>query len=1502
MKIFGSKTKRTTKRLAALFFALMVAFTSVVPVIAADPTPLEITFPTGGGYTESDGVYTLNDTGGNNRIPSNASAKTFDYSLDLKLLDAKGAATVIFGYAGNRFHGVEFKQIDGKIEVTSFVDNDPNHPHPNNYIFQALKVADEGDITADYVHVQLTMDENNKLTVYVGDTKVAEHTFAATNGEGVEGIAYYGGQLGIMTWNARAEFKNLTATTTDAPAEEGNFVTNLGENWLAAGENGAGSWVETADGMQGNNLGLGDTFYTSDKKMPADSAFVLEADMHLEDGQAAGLTFGIQSRETPKATWYCVNVDKSMKITKLFKNTGGEVWNINRALTDKELEKKDFKIRIEYLDGGRMNFYLDGALVGSQQENDFAGGYIGIMTFRSNATFNNVMFYEAKNPQLTALEVKDVEIIPAFDADTYQYNATVPFETESVEIKATAAEGFSLSINDKAAENDTYVSVPLEVGTNDVLVKAIDDETGISSITTVSIKREQDPAFFYTEQWRPQFHYSQEIGWCNDPNGMVYFDGEWHLFYQYNEPKTWTSMHWGHAVSTDLIHWEELPIALYPDENGTIFSGSAVVDKENTTHFFDGIEGGGLVAIFTHDGGGQKQSLAYSLDKGRTWIKYKDNPVLTSKDDPCNDGAFRDPKVFWHEESDKWMMVVAGGPLRIYSSTNLIDWEVESVYNQNQTVDGKQINSIYSECPDFFKLEVGDTGTYKWVYSGGGRYYMIGDFKEVEGKWYFIPDTNEQFTTNYAPDAYAAQTYFGWDEGGTPDGRRIMIQWMSNWAYANNLANITDPYNNAQTMMYELTLEETANGIRLFQNPISEYDSLRQVDKATEINTTLTPDGENPLAGFSGDQYEIVAEFTPTEDTTQVGFKLRTGGDQETLVYYNLQDGRMYIDRTKSGKDGGGGFLGVYSQQTSMTEDGKIQMRIYVDWSAVEVFGNYGETLGTALIFPDYASTGAEVYTLGGDAQVEATIYPLDSIWRETPDTPAAATDVVVTDGSKVYAGETVTLSARVLPVTAEQKVEWAITDGEGLVEIVSQTSNTITLKGVAVGDVQVTATVPGTEISGTGTLQVIEPNFNTNLTGWETTGGTWAIDENGYYGVGGGDMFTVSSESVTDFTLTADVTLEAGDAFGIVFGAQDANAGQGSYVLNFDLSDGGNGQKFRIFEFPYRGAATSDVAIKTFADAGFTPERGVTYPVELTVKDGKISFTFNGIKIFEDVVDTNTDQLYPTGRVGFMGYNATVRAQNFILTTESPIESVVTVINPIELQVGSAETALTDRLPATVTVAQEDGVQKDVAVTWDVTGVKLDEAGEYTAVGRIDGFDTPINVTVTVKEEAVIDSLTPEEINVSAVEGSTAEEVWEKIDKNVTANYSDGSTANLVVSDWDYENVNFDEPGTYVATGALTLDGVPMDLTIQINVTITAEGGQVAPGTDKPSIPGSDEDQVGGGDWDWPEGSGSDSTTGSGSGDKENPSSGDHSMIPGALAVLALSAAGVVVLTRKKK
>ena len=193
----------------------------------------------------------------------------------------------------------------------------------------------------------------------------------------------------------------------------------------------------------------------------------------------------------------------------------------------------------------------------------------------------------------------------------------------------------------------------------------------------------------YLEDYREQYHYSPAKAWANDPNGMVYFNGEYHLFYQYYpDASVWGPMHWGHAVSTDLIHWTELPIALAPDDGGTIFSGSAVVDKDNTTGFFDGIAGGGLVAIYTQDymdngAERQKQSIAYSKDNGRTWIKYEGNPVIAAESDPLNNSAFRDPKVFYNEDAKEWMMVVAGGPLRFFSSTDLKDLETRRNATRN---------------------------------------------------------------------------------------------------------------------------------------------------------------------------------------------------------------------------------------------------------------------------------------------------------------------------------------------------------------------------------------------------------------------------------------------------------------------------------------------------------------------------------------------------------------------------------------------------------------------------------------------------------------------------------------------------------------------------------------------------------------------------------------------------------------------------------------------------
>ena len=219
----------------------------------------------------------------------------------------------------------------------------------------------------------------------------------------------------------------------------------------------------------------------------------------------------------------------------------------------------------------------------------------------------------------------------------------------------------------------------------------------------------------YQETYRPQFHFSAPRGWHNDPNGLVYYHGEYHLFYQHNPfDIEWGPMHWGHAVSRDMVHWENLPIALEPDELGTIFSGTAVVDWKDSTGFFDG--GSGMVAIFTyHRDDRECQGIAYSRDDGRSWIKYEGNPVL------CGDGSkeyrdFRDPKVFWHEKSQKWIMFVGGGIYRIYSSDDLKHWHFESE------------PGIWEEFPDVFPLKVDGTGCEKWVLAAAGYGYYVGDF------------------------------------------------------------------------------------------------------------------------------------------------------------------------------------------------------------------------------------------------------------------------------------------------------------------------------------------------------------------------------------------------------------------------------------------------------------------------------------------------------------------------------------------------------------------------------------------------------------------------------------------------------------------------------------------------------------------------------------------------------------------------------------------------------
>ncbi|WP_340017518.1 glycoside hydrolase family 32 protein [Paenibacillus sp. FSL H3-0457] len=513
----------------------------------------------------------------------------------------------------------------------------------------------------------------------------------------------------------------------------------------------------------------------------------------------------------------------------------------------------------------------------------------------------------------------------------------------------------------------------------------------------------KDPEnFIYKNEYRPQIHYSPKGNWINDPNGMVYYEGEYHLFYQYTPHDTqpdFDRMHWGHAVSNDLVHWDELPPAISPGEDGAIFSGSAVVDKNNTSGFFNEA-GSGLVAIYTNNGNNaqpgkpQVQSIAYSKDNGRTWTKYEGNPVLF----PTETLDFRDPKVFWHEESSNWVMVLAvSDHVEFYTSSNLKDWLFASGF-------GSDIPGIHRgifECPDVFKLQVDeDPNTTKWILTlsvgdrngvnpndseppagGSGMMYFIGHF---DGKVFTLDETLESFDTiqwiDYGSDFYAAVT---WDGIPNEDGRKIWVGWMNNWRYASTLPS--KEWRGHMSIPREIQLRTYSEGLRLIQAPISELNQLRRSILSLQ-DITIKPD-MNVLSDVSATKMEIIAEFE-IGNAIEFGFKVRksSSSNQETVIGYNVLNEELFVDRTKSNAVDFHPDFATKHKAPMKPEHRRIQLSIYVDWSSVEIFGNNGTTIISDTIFPDLGSRGLELYAIGGELKVVSLqINDLVSIWENQP-------------------------------------------------------------------------------------------------------------------------------------------------------------------------------------------------------------------------------------------------------------------------------------------------------------------------------------------------------------------------------------------------------------------------------------------------------------------------------------------------------------------------------------
>lgn len=509
--------------------------------------------------------------------------------------------------------------------------------------------------------------------------------------------------------------------------------------------------------------------------------------------------------------------------------------------------------------------------------------------------------------------------------------------------------------------------------------------TGCLLLATLTVCTQQSEVDRYSEKYRSQYHFTPAQNWMNDPNGLVYHNGEYHLFYQHNPfGNTWGHMSWGHAVSKDLVHWEHLPVALEEENNIMIFSGSAVVDKDNTSGF-GSAENPPLIAIYTgHQESGdfvrQDQRIAFSLDDGHTWTKYEGNPVI---DEEMAD--FRDPKVFWHDDTEKWVMAVAlsrDQKIRFYGSSDLKNWEMLSEFGPAGAAD-----DILWECPDLFELPVdGDPDQSRWVLQvdvnpgavagGSGGQYFVGNFDGER----FVEDSSTEGKTlwvDYGRDFYAAQSYSDIPES---DGRRIWLAWMNNWDYAQKIP--TGSWRSAMTIPREVGLANTPDGYRLTQKPVQELQQLR-TEKLNIENLSLTPEVEedNRLANFRGKAYEAVVEFD-AGDADRFGFRLRMGEGEQTLLGYDVANRRLYLDRTTSGEVAFDSSFASVEEAPMIMENNRIRLHFFVDWSSIEVFADEGKVAITDRIFPSPESIGLELFSEGGSAEViSMEIWRLKSAW-----------------------------------------------------------------------------------------------------------------------------------------------------------------------------------------------------------------------------------------------------------------------------------------------------------------------------------------------------------------------------------------------------------------------------------------------------------------------------------------------------------------------------------------
>lgn len=499
---------------------------------------------------------------------------------------------------------------------------------------------------------------------------------------------------------------------------------------------------------------------------------------------------------------------------------------------------------------------------------------------------------------------------------------------EMSNIKVIAGNKQMKSLNVRLAMNKVDYYVPLYLDEfNEEKTLALDihvngnyrNDGGISTFTCwKNIKNAESFDTKNREQYRPLYHHTPAYGWMNDPNGMFFKDGVWHLYFQHNPyGSQWENMTWGHSTSTDLIHWTFQGDPVQPDAWGSIFSGSSVVDKNNTAGFGENA----IVALYTSAGENQTQSMAYSTDNGKTFTKYDGNPIITS-----NVPDFRDPHMFWNEDIKKWNMILAAGQqMNIYSSDNLKDWKFESSFGAEYGSHG----GVW-ECPDLMKMKVRGTDKEKWMLvcninpggpsGGSATQYFVGDFDGHKFTCESKPEVTKWM--DYGKDHYATVTF-----DNAPNGRHVALAWMSNWQYANQVPTLQ--YRSANSIPRDLGLFEYKGNTYCSVTPSEEITAARSkkpsksLSEACEMVVNLKGDATITLSNSKG---------------------------EKVVMIYKAKDETFSMDRTLSGKTD---FSSDFAAITTAPVYGKMnKLRIFIDKSSIEVFDNDGKMAMTNLVFP----------------------------------------------------------------------------------------------------------------------------------------------------------------------------------------------------------------------------------------------------------------------------------------------------------------------------------------------------------------------------------------------------------------------------------------------------------------------------------------------------------------------------------------------------------------------